>query len=96
MKDKKARDRLEHIEEELIQAGDDRKRWGVDPLDLSIKDCPRCKHLVMTQKGVEKIEGSEYLYYGYTHVHHREVFTCLTCGSKFACSEKEVCELIDG
>ena len=54
--------------------------------DISIKDCPKCKHPVLAQQNVIcKTLSGNYIKYGHQ---------CLTCGSKFTCSEQQVCELI--
>lgn len=47
---------------------------------ISIKECPKCGHDVWA-KG--------------TTSHILTIYQCLTCGSKFTCSKKYVCELID-
>ena len=54
--------------------------------DISIKDCPACKHpvLALNHKGTS---GTEVISVSWDY------YQCLTCGSKFTCSEK--CELID-
>ena len=58
---------------------------------ISIKDCPMCKHPVLALYHKPNVAG---------HLAHPEVydegnyFQCLTCGSKFRCVEKKVCELI--
>ena len=62
----------------------------------SIKDCPSCKHPVMVQRklGVYTISGTnpDFEQGGWDS---KEIYQCLTCGSKFTCEPKLVCELID-
>ena len=75
----------------IVQAGVDAAlfRHGLDKLEhLSLKDCPQCKHPVLARY----IDVPPYLarFYKIRQSH----FQCLTCGAKFTCTEKQVCELI--
>ena len=89
MKDKLARERAELALQEIR---DHRHK----ALNVSIKDCPKCKHPALAQFVNRKIheltpqdvvDGNM----RWTQAHYQ----CLTCGSKFTCSEKCVCELLD-
>lgn len=72
-----------------------RNRWmKLD--DIFIKDCPKCKHpvlAVVTPQRINEVTPQDVLdgIRGWTPAHHQ----CLTCGSKFTCSEKCACELIE-
>ena len=52
---------------------------------LDINDCPKCEHPVLA-KGIF-ITGIQPIFDG-------RGFQCLTCGSRFTCTEKCVCELV--
>ena len=52
--------------------------------NLSIKDCPKCKHTALAQYKHEQTLTIGGLFY----------YQCLTCGTKFTCSNKCVCEII--
>ena len=71
--------------------------------DVSIKDCPKCKHEVLAKKIIRDTEGTIFCFTSSISLDSTtqgkpppEKFQCLTCGSKFTCSEKCVCELIGG
>ncbi len=92
MKDKEAR---KDINELHLAFGYFTQRFDGHPLkDLSIKDCPKCQHSVLAKE----IAFNHYpMGDGKTlnlpiPLHYQ----CLTCGTKFTCSTKEVCEVIDG
>ncbi len=53
--------------------------------NLSIKDCPKCKHPVQAQVVLLTAEANSYCY---------QANQCLTCGTKFKCSEELVCKII--
>ena len=86
MEDKEARKDIEWLKDKL-------GRQSI--IDVSIKDCPKCKHPVMSQWNdshycdltpQDVVIGTM----KWTPAH----FQCLTCGTKFTCSEKCVCEEI--
>ena len=89
MKDKEARIRISSLEKPCAVGRPSLK--PINPLEgISIKECPKCQHDVMVKSWEEHVGGS------IPAALFRMVFQCLTCGSKFTCSTKEVCELIDG
>ena len=47
--------------------------------NISLKDCPKCKHRVLANQ----------------IMFIPETYQCLTCGSSFTCTEKCVCELVE-
>lgn len=95
MKDKEARKMIKRIAQNIgvgaeFKGEDPRFQGGGNFLhraesllgelrDISIKDCPVCKHPVMA-----KLTEDRNVWY----------YRCLACGSKFTCSEKCVCELL--
>ena len=52
--------------------------------NVSIKDCPKCKHLVMAR-----------FYYVMPKLEIGERFQCLSCGSKFFCTTECVCKVLE-
>jgi len=86
MKDKELRERLDYQAEDIrINRAMIFKLENRLPSErISIKECPKCEHDVLAvYKIVIGVVGMGQ--YGYQ---------CLTCGSKFTCSEKCICELI--
>lgn len=62
------------------------QRLDNSPLkDLSVKGCPKCNHPVVAQTHSRYVSNI---------ICWTDYYQCLTCGSKFTCSEKCVCELI--
>ena len=57
---------------------------------LEIKDCPKCKHpapawwTLYSKEGCIGMSPSIF-----------SCYQCLTCGTKFKCTQKNVCELIE-
>ena len=83
MKDKEARGQIQSVQREMRY---NRELCRKEHLNaLSIKDCPKCKHPVLAQ-GLDYFVGVEI----------KTDFRCLTCGSKFRCFEKCVCEIVEG
>lgn len=79
MKDTEARNMIRRI-----AAAEFRGRTLLGRLEnLSVKNCPKCKHPVLAR---HNSEGAEYVAPNYQ---------CLTCGSKFICSNECVCKLIE-
>lgn len=109
MKDKVARDMIGRVEYVCGKFGGSglkldvaslRKRLADLEVELervSIKDCPKCGHPVLVQKrDGAKIENSGYQWHGVTVYNYKpSYFQCLTCGSKFTCSDRCVCELVE-
>ena len=89
MKDKEARKDLVMLRNILVAL---KKRVQESELDVEIKDCPKCKHPVMAQ--YHKLYSVVNLCHpkGYNTL---DYFQCLTCGSKFTCSNECVCKLLD-
>ena len=56
-----------------------------DLSDVSIKDCPKCKHPVLAQRftNYTRVEPNVNVEWEYYH-------QCLTCGSAFTCSLKNL------
>ena len=90
MKDTKARELIVIMDNELTELYKELHR-GTDRFEnISIKDCPKCKHEVLA-KGIPPLFDGGLIPAMLT----TSCFKCLTCGSKFICSEKQVCELLD-
>jgi len=97
MKDKKAREELAWLKEELRQKG--LSPWLGNLRNVSIKHCPRCKHDVIavekyTPKNITSnctVGGTYYVLPDDTF----EYYHCLTCGSKFTCSNECVCKIME-
>jgi len=96
MKDKKARE----VNEEIAKAVDYLRGRICDvetfARSVSIEDCPKCKHPVLAvEKEGEIIEGSRSCFYGGISYDRKPNYhQCLTCGVKFVCSNKQVCEVV--
>ena len=103
MKDQDVRDRLGKFEAyiegscialekrlnlslEHIIAGQVRLKWL---WDVSIKDCPNCKHPALA-----KWDNSDLLSKDGECIFASGYNQCLSCGTKFTCSAKGVCEII--
>jgi len=86
MKDKKAREEIEELLHQMECHIKSHRRNLL--LGLSIKDCPKCKHLVLAKEWVD-------LWSGNTAVSYPTHFQCLTCGVKFTCSNECVCKIIE-
>ncbi len=86
MKDKEAQKDIKDIYTRLDSIEDSVRRYSDLPNILSIKDCPKCKHEVLAKEHKKVSLSGACLY--------TEFYQCLTCGSQFNCSEKQVCELI--
>ncbi len=54
--------------------------------EVSIKDCPKCKHPVMASNCEVMVDDGSY--------HYDRHYQCLTCGSEFTCSSECVCKLV--
>ncbi len=91
MKDRKARWDIENLCTKIREIDGELERSLIHC--LSIKDCPKCEHKVLAQSYVEIIYGKKSKQESYFYDETR--YQCLTCGSKFTCSEKCVCELIE-
>jgi len=101
MKDKEAREHIGHVNFGWFEGGSitgdgllfevellRRKVANLEfPSALSVKDCPKCKHPVLAVFHPEEIETT---YYASLSGWWR----CLTCGVKFVCSNKQVCEVV--
>ncbi len=96
MKDKKARKRIDNLEKvvdekpfrDLIDRGEGviHNLWGV-----VIKDCPKCNHPVLAIHHKQNLMG----HWLHPEIHDAgDYYQCLTCGSKFTCTNKRVCELV--
>lgn len=98
MKDKEARESTKEHKEK-IEALDRRFNHIMRELGgISIKDCPKCKHPVMTHLIGERQNGFDPVASGSWSLAmpiYQDVYQCLTCGAKLTCSEKCACELID-
>ncbi len=65
-------------------------RRRIDRLECSelfVKDCPVCKHSVMVRANWADTEHSRW--------DEPDNYTCLTCGVKFICTNKCVCEVVE-
>lgn len=88
MKDEEVRERISRVEgrmrrlEQIVSPS--------FPKDISIKECPKCKHPVLARVIASFTEEAAFYPGG------KKQYQCLTCGSKFTCSEKCVCELVEG
>jgi len=106
MKDKKARERAENANRRITDHLLEEKRNQ----GISIKDCPKCKHPVMALnvKGESLVAAAD-LNRGlaeyrigdnivtleeFRKAENTHTYQCLTCGVKFTCSSKQVCEII--
>ncbi len=61
--------------------------------NVSIKECPKCKHEVMAKGLVCWDEVPNTL--GGVDAFGKFGYKCLTCGVKFTCTKKEVCEVVE-
>lgn len=57
--------------------------------NISTKDCPACKHEVLAKNLTGSKFDNDFL-----RALDTKIYKCLTCGSKFTCSEECVCKLI--
>ena len=80
MKDKVARRDIRQLEIDLHNRIKVLERTG-----LTVKNCPKCGHLVLAQA----IWAQHPLAPRYGELHQ-----CLTCGVKFSCEHKSVCEVV--
>lgn len=101
MKDNEARKMINKLRKELyanLNAINERITIEFKGLpDISIKDCPKCKHPVLAQEW--KPESTMNLTFYCTTTSSISspppTYQCLTCGSKFTCEDKCVYELMD-
>ncbi len=99
MKDKEAREYIRDLDSDVKMLS-----RTINELNLlsglSVKDCPKCKHPVLAQHKDWSKDNSTYRAgSGCSVTVDIDVtigsyYQCLTCGSKFTCSEKCVYELV--
>ena len=92
MKDKEYILRLEQLEREVgiyatALAELSKATMGVE--GVSIKDCPKCEHSVLAQA------VGRYTIYSVGYPGYPCLYQCLTCGSKFTCSNECVCKIVE-
>jgi len=83
MKDKEARENITFLLDWHQINDNGIKRISRNLSDVSIKDCPKCKQRRMVER-----------YYAPPGLGAGGCYQCLTCGTRFTCSEKQVCEII--
>ena len=97
-KDKESRKRLD----DLVGLSGDEQQLLNDLHDVSIKGCPKRKHpvLVVKQSGISFTTDTSTTgewaatYFPLTDT-APEYYRCLTCGSRFTCSNECVCKLVE-
>ena len=100
MKDKNLQGKVEWALEEIRQH---QQLVNHNILDnISIKDCPKCKHPVLAKKipdpsynTITHITTIATLYDSWYSHPTNDTYQCFTCGKEFTCSTKEVCEVIE-
>ena len=97
MKDKALRRKADDLEMAIARLREKHNLLVKLVGDVSIKCCPKCKHDVMAKKrNWDMIEDSSQWHDGrYIHRIGDSHYLCLTCGSKFTCSDECVCKLIE-
>ena len=83
MKDQEARDNIKELQDSVTRLNE--LTGGLN--DLSVRDCPKCKHPTLQQ--------ARYTPYSFTWVGTSlDYRQCLTCGSKIVCIDKTVCKVL--
>lgn len=98
MKDKDRIMRLERLlDEKPFRDLIDRGESVIKELrGITIKDCPKCKHRVLALNLDEVYSNNTcVLSFNIGSGDTRRIFQCLTCGSKFTCSNECVYKLLE-
>ena len=93
MEDKLAREWIRHVEFKLTSVINN---WNRDLIEgTKIKECPVCKHPVLVIKHPYRTVSTTNVCTGsgFTLVED-PCYQCLTCGVRFTCNKKEVCEIL--
>ena len=56
-----------------------------------IRDCPKCKHPVLAVRGYG---GHAWNWEDAPYTLAQDYYQCLTCGVRFSCENKSVCEIL--
>ncbi len=90
MKDKEAREQIHSLRRGIDEIVGVLNRFT--NLNISIKDCPKCKHPVLAQ---QLADGNQYLALYVIGHNNAPTFQCLSCGSAFTCRDECVCKVIE-